>query len=168
MRDWLAARPPGSYKIKEIANDTKFSEATLLGAIRNWRNKSFFDYAGRGLVRLRDPNEMGPRPPYILTDRRTTSRPQIQKPVEHTEKPAEVSTPPAAHQEVLVDPSSVPLPTPAVQQEIPDRKHLPADIDIKVTWEEKLLSKFPEFDPLWPEPIKTKWFECFERFMSFE
>lgn len=31
---------------------------------------------------------------------------------------------------------------------------------------EKLLTKFPDFDPEWPDEIKKKWFEGFERFMS--
>lgn len=31
---------------------------------------------------------------------------------------------------------------------------------------EKLLGKFPEFDPSWPDEIKKQWFEGFERFMS--
>lgn len=29
-----------------------------------------------------------------------------------------------------------------------------------------LLAKFPEFDPSWPDEIKTKWFEGFEQFMK--
>jgi hypothetical protein len=29
----------------------------------------------------------------------------------------------------------------------------------------KLLEKFPQFDPNWPDPIKTKWFEGFDRLM---
>lgn len=31
---------------------------------------------------------------------------------------------------------------------------------------DKLLEKFPEFDPSWPDEIKKQWFEGFERFMS--
>lgn len=31
---------------------------------------------------------------------------------------------------------------------------------------EKLLGKFPEFDPSWPDEIKRQWFEGFERFMT--
>jgi hypothetical protein len=31
---------------------------------------------------------------------------------------------------------------------------------------EMLLAKFPEFDPNWPDPLKTKWFEGFERLMK--
>jgi hypothetical protein len=34
------------------------------------------------------------------------------------------------------------------------------------TWEDKLLNKFPVFDPKWPDDLKAKWFEGFERFMG--
>jgi len=34
------------------------------------------------------------------------------------------------------------------------------------TIEDKLLAKFPEFDPTWPDPLKAKWFEGFERLMK--
>lgn len=30
----------------------------------------------------------------------------------------------------------------------------------------ELLKKFPDFDPAWPDEIKAKWFEGFERFMK--
>ncbi|HWA68293.1 MAG TPA: hypothetical protein VG821_00480 [Rhizomicrobium sp.] len=30
----------------------------------------------------------------------------------------------------------------------------------------QLLAKFPPFDPAWPDPIKTKWFEGFEKLMK--
>jgi hypothetical protein len=32
--------------------------------------------------------------------------------------------------------------------------------------EDKLLDKFPPFDPAWPDAIKTKWFEGFDRLMK--
>jgi hypothetical protein len=32
--------------------------------------------------------------------------------------------------------------------------------------EDKLLAKFPEFDPSWPDELKTKWFAGFERLMK--
>src|SRR5438270_8642421 len=32
--------------------------------------------------------------------------------------------------------------------------------------ESQLLSKFPAFDPAWPDPIKTKWFEGYERLLA--
>jgi hypothetical protein len=31
---------------------------------------------------------------------------------------------------------------------------------------EKLLGKFPDFDPAWPDEIKKQWFEGFQRFMD--
>jgi hypothetical protein len=34
------------------------------------------------------------------------------------------------------------------------------------TLQEKLLDKFPEFDPTWPNDIKKLWFEDFDRFMT--
>lgn len=34
------------------------------------------------------------------------------------------------------------------------------------TWEQQLLGKFPSFDPSWPDQLKTKWFEGFERLMG--
>jgi hypothetical protein len=40
------------------------------------------------------------------------------------------------------------------------------DSSSKLTVEDKLLAKFPEFDPTWPDAIKTKWFEGFERLMK--
>jgi hypothetical protein len=33
-------------------------------------------------------------------------------------------------------------------------------------WEEKLLEKFPAFDPNWADDLKAKWFEGFERLMK--
>jgi hypothetical protein len=38
--------------------------------------------------------------------------------------------------------------------------------DSQPAWMERLLSKFPEFDPKWPDDIKTKWFEGFDRLMK--
>lgn len=34
------------------------------------------------------------------------------------------------------------------------------------SWEEKLLEKFPAFDPSWPDDLKTKWFEGFGKLMK--
>lgn len=34
------------------------------------------------------------------------------------------------------------------------------------TWSQLLLSKFPDFDPAWPDEVKAKWFEGFDRLMS--
>lgn len=33
-------------------------------------------------------------------------------------------------------------------------------------WSELLLSKFPSFDPGWPDDVKAKWFESFEKLMQ--
>jgi Family of unknown function (DUF5343) len=33
-------------------------------------------------------------------------------------------------------------------------------------WKELLLSKFPSFDPGWPDEVKAKWFESFEKLMQ--
>lgn len=35
------------------------------------------------------------------------------------------------------------------------------------TWGQQLLSKFPSFDPTWPDDVKTKWFEAFNQLMKF-
>ncbi len=34
------------------------------------------------------------------------------------------------------------------------------------SWEEKLLEKFPAFDPSWPEELQNKWFDGFDRLMG--
>ena len=34
------------------------------------------------------------------------------------------------------------------------------------SWTDQLLAKFPTFDPAWPDDVKTKWFEGFERLMK--
>jgi hypothetical protein len=33
------------------------------------------------------------------------------------------------------------------------------------SWQQLLLSKFPSFDPAWPDDVKTKWFEGFNQLM---
>lgn len=33
-------------------------------------------------------------------------------------------------------------------------------------WKQMLLSKFPSFDPAWPDDVKTKWFEAFDKLMD--
>jgi hypothetical protein len=35
------------------------------------------------------------------------------------------------------------------------------------TWQQMMLTKFPDFDPSWPDDVKAKWFEGFERLMKF-
>jgi hypothetical protein len=49
---------------------------------------------------------------------------------------------------------------PGNQQEDQNRQqHVPGVLD-------RLLDKFPAFDPKWPDEIKAKWFENFDAFMS--
>lgn len=33
-------------------------------------------------------------------------------------------------------------------------------------WAEQLLAKFPQFDPAWPDEVKLKWFDGFDRLMK--
>lgn len=35
-----------------------------------------------------------------------------------------------------------------------------------VSWEQMLLSKFPSFDPAWPDEVKAKWFDAFDKLMG--
>jgi len=35
----------------------------------------------------------------------------------------------------------------------------------ELSWEQMLLSKFPSFDPAWPDEVKSKWFDGFHRLM---
>lgn len=35
-----------------------------------------------------------------------------------------------------------------------------------MTWEQLLLSKFPSFDPTWPDEVKAKWFTAFDQLMK--
>jgi hypothetical protein len=37
-----------------------------------------------------------------------------------------------------------------------------------VTWAQMLLSKFPSFDPGWPDEVKAKWFDAFDKLMKQE
>ena len=34
------------------------------------------------------------------------------------------------------------------------------------TWQQMLLTKFPTFDPEWPDNVKTKWFDAFDALMK--
>ncbi len=34
-----------------------------------------------------------------------------------------------------------------------------------MSWSQLLLSKFPSFDPSWPDEVKSKWFDAFDRLM---
>jgi hypothetical protein len=35
-----------------------------------------------------------------------------------------------------------------------------------LSWTQMLLSKFPSFDPAWPDDVKTKWFDAFDKLMK--
>jgi hypothetical protein len=34
-----------------------------------------------------------------------------------------------------------------------------------LSWEQMLLAKFPSFDPAWPDEVKSKWFDAFDKLM---
>ena len=38
----------------------------------------------------------------------------------------------------------------------------------EVSWEKALLSKFPSFDPAWPDEVKSKWFDDFKALMELK
>jgi Family of unknown function (DUF5343) len=40
-----------------------------------------------------------------------------------------------------------------------------AEGEADVSWAQMLLSKFPSFDPSWPDEVKVKWFDGFHRLM---
>lgn len=39
-------------------------------------------------------------------------------------------------------------------------------VETKLSWEQMLLSKFPSFDPNWPEETQKRWFDAFEKLMK--
>ena len=39
-------------------------------------------------------------------------------------------------------------------------------VETKLSWEQMLLSKFPSFDPNWPEETQRRWFDGFEKLMG--
>ncbi len=45
------------------------------------------------------------------------------------------------------------------------KSHQQSDID---SWENSLLSKFPNFDPAWPDEVKSKWFDDFKELMALK
>ena len=51
-----------------------------------------------------------------------------------------------------------------------ERKRTDEDIEIQhaeqLSWEQLLLSKFPSFDPAWPDDVKSKWFDAFSELMK--
>ena len=38
--------------------------------------------------------------------------------------------------------------------------------DLSSNWRDSLLSKFPSFEPTWPDEVKVKWFDAFEKLMK--
>jgi len=42
---------------------------------------------------------------------------------------------------------------------------VPAGFPARIAWEEMLLSKFPSFDPSWPDEVKVRWFDAFDQLM---
>jgi len=38
--------------------------------------------------------------------------------------------------------------------------------DDHTTWQQLLLAKFPSFDPAWPDDVKAKWFDAFDKLMK--
>jgi hypothetical protein len=36
----------------------------------------------------------------------------------------------------------------------------------QISWKELLLSKFPSFDPTWPNDVQLKWFEAFDELLK--
>jgi hypothetical protein len=51
-------------------------------------------------------------------------------------------------------------------QETPAATAAPLPPAAAVGWSELLLSKFPSFDPAWPDDVKTRWFDSFEKLMQ--
>ncbi len=46
---------------------------------------------------------------------------------------------------------------------------IPANMELiphQTTWKELLLSKFPSFDPSWPNDVQLKWFEAFDELLK--
>jgi hypothetical protein len=43
---------------------------------------------------------------------------------------------------------------------------LAEDIPDNLSWHSMLLSKFPDFDPAWPDDIKMKWFSAFDELLK--
>jgi hypothetical protein len=38
---------------------------------------------------------------------------------------------------------------------------------LRLGWTQMLLSKFPSLDPSWPDDVKSKWFDAFDRLMRY-
>jgi hypothetical protein len=57
-------------------------------------------------------------------------------------------------------------PSNGVRRQSEDPHTPPSSTPSARTLEDKLLEKFPPFDPSWPDALKTKWFEGFDRLMK--
>jgi Family of unknown function (DUF5343) len=64
------------------------------------------------------------------------------------------------------DTASDELPKSKVSSPSPKRSKQEKDDSNGDAWAEKLLTKFPEFDPAWSDEVKLKWFEAFDRLMK--
>jgi hypothetical protein len=60
---------------------------------------------------------------------------------------------------------ATPLGTNGSERELEPIAPASAGPDGNVTWAQLLLSKFPSFDPAWPDDVKAKWFDAFDRLM---
>jgi hypothetical protein len=49
---------------------------------------------------------------------------------------------------------------------VPDEDPVVPQQPSTTSWSQMLLAKFPSFDPAWPDEVKTKWFESFDRLMK--
>jgi hypothetical protein len=49
-----------------------------------------------------------------------------------------------------------------------DLREMAIEQNGNVSWAQMLLSKFPSFDPAWPDEVKTKWFDGFHRLMRMK
>lgn len=54
------------------------------------------------------------------------------------------------------------------KSEIPITKEPAPTLPEEVSWEKALLSKFPSFDPAWPDEVKSKWFDDFKALMELK
>ncbi len=57
-----------------------------------------------------------------------------------------------------------------IQNSLPKSQadQIPYDQSEPLTWRQLLLAKFPSFDPSWPDEVKAKWFDAFDRLMRSE
>jgi hypothetical protein len=58
-------------------------------------------------------------------------------------------------------------PSPSEEIETPYKDQPPQQSESD-SWENALLSKFPAFDPAWPDEVKSKWFDDFKALMELK